>query len=269
MTVYAVLAVFFFIATFALTKERVVPISEKRPALKDDVRDLLSNRPWLILVAATIFTCGFAGVRSTVVVYYFKYYVRAEPLAAMYLVIGSLVSIVGIYLIQFVTPRFGKKKPYIVCMVCAAVLSVASYWAAPHDYFSIFAYQVLINFFVGPPSAMIWSLYADTADYSELATGRRATGLIFSASGMSQKLGWTIASSVTGYLLAYYHFEPNVEQTLQTQTGIRLMVTVFPALCCLGAAAVMLLYPLNEKRVREIELKLKAARNVREAAVVA
>ena len=194
------------------------------------------------------------------IVYYFKYYVHNEPLSAMYLMLGSLASILGIYLVQFLPDRYGKKIPYIVSILFAGLFSVLSYWVGPQQYTAMFVYQIAINFFMGPPTAMLWSLYADAADYSELKTGRRATGLIFSASGMSQKLGWTIASSVGLYILAYYSFQPNVEQTPETLNGICLLVTMIPAMCCLVAGLVMCFYPLNSKRVREIEAGLRAAR---------
>jgi glycoside/pentoside/hexuronide:cation symporter, GPH family len=267
MVVYAVLAVIFFYATFALTKERVVPSMPAKGSWKQDVVDLVKNYPWLILVAVTILKNSFAGVRGAMIVYYFKYYVHSEALSAMYLMIGSLASIASIYLVQFLPARFGKKMPYMVSILLAGVFSVMSYWVGPKDYVAMFVYQILINFFIGPPNSMIWSMYADAADYSELKTGRRATGLIFSASGMSQKLGWTIASSLGLYLLGYYSFQANTEQTAETLNGINLLVTMIPALCCLVAAGLMCFYPLSEKKLREVEEGLRQNREKQALAV--
>ena len=241
IVVFAVLAVVFFVATYALTKERVRPIAAQSSSWKRDALDLLRNYPWLILVAVTVIKQAFAGVRGSMIVYYFKYYVHNEPLSAMYLMLGSLASIAGIYLVQFLPERYGKKVPYIVSITLAGVFSVLSYWVRPTDYTAMFVYQILINFFMGPPTSMLWALYADAADYSELKTGRRATGLIFSASTMSQKLGWTIASSVGLYVLGYYHFQANVEQTPETLNGLCHLVSMIPAACCFGAAAIMCL----------------------------
>jgi GPH family glycoside/pentoside/hexuronide:cation symporter len=260
IVVYAVLAVIVFFLTFSLTKERVVPKPPEKGSWKRDVVDLCKNYPWLILVAVTILKNSFAGIRGGMIVYYFKYYVHNEALSAMYLLLGSLASIAGIYLVQFIPARFGKKMPYIVSIALAGVFCVLSYWVSPRDYTAMFVYQILINFFMGPPNSMLWSMYADTADYSEHRTGRRATGLVFSASGMSQKLGWTIASSLGLYLLGYYSFKANVEQTAETLNGINQLVTMIPAVCCFGAAALMCLYPLNAKRVTATENELSLRR---------
>ncbi len=256
--VYAVLAVLIFALTFALTKERVWPKQPAPGSWRRDLLDLGRNGPWWILVAVTILKNSFAGVRGAMMVYYFKYYVHNEALSAMYLLCGSLASIAGIYAVQFLPARWGKKMPYLVSIGLAGVFSVLSYWVGPKEYGAMFVYQMLINFFIGPPNSMLWAMYADAADYSEYQTGRRATGLIFSASGMSQKLGWTIASSIGLYILGFYSFQANIEQSAATLNGINLLVSMIPAACCLLAAVIMIFYPLSPRRMQEIETALKA-----------
>jgi GPH family glycoside/pentoside/hexuronide:cation symporter len=103
-------------------------------------------------------------------------------------------------------------------------------------------------------------MYADTADYSEWKTGRRATGLVFSASSMSQKFGWTLGGAFTGWLLAYYGFQANVAQSGNTQTAIRMMVSILPAIGALISGAFMLIYPLKESQLATIETELAARR---------
>jgi GPH family glycoside/pentoside/hexuronide:cation symporter len=265
IVVYAILAVIVFALTFLLTKERIVPKQPEPGSWKQDLLDLVRNYPWWILVGVTILKNSFAGVRGAMMVYYFKYYVHNEALSAAYLLVGTLASIAGVYAVQFIPAKWGQKMPYLVTIGLSGVFSVMSYWVGPKDYVAMFVYQILINFFFGPPNSMIWALYADAADYSEYKTGRRATGLIFSASGMSQKLGWTIASSIGLYILGFYAFQPNVEQTAETLNGINLLVSMIPAACCLLAAVIMAFYPLNLKRTREIAEAL-AARRAQEGA---
>ncbi len=93
----------------------------------------------------------------------------------------------------------------------------------------IMSFQILISICAGCIFPLIWSMYADSADYSEWKQGRRATGLVFSASSMSQKFGWTIGGAGAGWLLGYYGFQANVEQTAVTQNGIQLMLSILPA----------------------------------------
>jgi GPH family glycoside/pentoside/hexuronide:cation symporter len=107
---------------------------------------------------------------------------------------------------------------------------------------------------------LLWSMYADISDYSEWKTGRRATGLIFSSSSMSQKFGWTLGGALTGWLLGYYGFKANVVQTGEVQNGIRLMLSIFPAIGTVLSVIFISIYPLNEKTMAKVSLELNEKR---------
>jgi GPH family glycoside/pentoside/hexuronide:cation symporter len=120
----------------------------------------------------------------------------------------------------------------------------------------MFALQIAITFVLGPTSPLVWAMYADTADYSEWKTGRRATGLVFSAATFSQKAGWTIGGALAGWLLGYYGFKANVPASEETQYGIRMMMSFIPAVSSFLAAAFMFIYRLDEKTMTTIETEL-------------
>ncbi len=261
---YAVIAVAFFLCTFSWTRERVRPLKESRNPLREDVKDLLGNKPWWILLAAGIAALVFNSIRDGAAVYYFKYYAVAPDtfhlgstgsalsLTTLYLVLGQAANIAGILLVTPVAGRIGKKRTFLVAMLLAALFSVAFYFLDKSQIMMMLVLQVLISAAAGSIFPLLWSMYADIADYSEWATGRRATGLIFSSSSMSQKFGWSIGGALTGWLLALFGFRANVEQTTQAQEGIRLMLSLLPAAgACLSALAIYF-YPLTEQKVREI-----------------
>ena len=123
--------------------------------------------------------------------------------------------------------------------------------------------QVLISACAGSIFPLLWSMYADIADYSEWKTGRRATGLIFSSSSMSQKFGWSIGGALTGWLLAFFGFQANVSQTIEAQEGIRLMLSFLPAIGTLLSVVFIYFYPLTEQKIKEITSELDTKRNDR------
>jgi len=146
-------------------------------------------------------------------------------------------------------------------MTMAAILSVIFYFFGKEDVLLIMVFQVLISICAGCIFPLIWSMYADSADYSEWKQGRRATGLIFSASSMSQKFGWTIGGAATGWLLGWYGFQANIEQTAVTQNGIQLMLSILPAIAAGVSVVFILLYPLTEEKLETIEQDLNSKRN--------
>jgi GPH family glycoside/pentoside/hexuronide:cation symporter len=125
--------------------------------------------------------------------------------------------------------------------------------------------QFLISVFAGYVLPLLWSMFADIVDHQELLTGRRATGLIFSSSSMSQKLGWALGAALSGWILAWFHYVPDAaSQSADTIFGERIMISLLPAICCLLALIGMMFYPLSDKKVKEIseELNLKRKNNI-------
>jgi len=274
--IFGIITTLFFWACFFLTKERVQPISDEKQNLKEDLSDLLKNKPWWILLGAGIGALVFNSIRDGAAVYYFKYYVSstvnyninlfgenfAMTPTSVYLVLGQAANIIGVIAATPIANKIGKKNTFFGAMTLAAILSVVFYFFEKEDVFLIMAFQVMISICAGCIFPLIWSMYADSADYSEWKQGRRATGLVFSASSMSQKFGWTIGGAATGWLLAYYGFQANVEQSTETQNGIQLMLSILPAIAAVISVLFILFYPLTEAKLQVIEQELTDKRNL-------
>jgi len=268
--VIAIMAVIFFLLTFSWTRERVKPITEKTK-LKDDLKDLTKNMPWFILLGASISTIFFNTIRDGAAVYYFLYYFKGESsieitsttalaISTIYLLLGQAANIVGVVLAKPVSDRIGKKNTFLVAMLFATILSVIFYFVNKSNLYAILGFQFLISINAGIIFPLVWSMYADTADYSEWKNKRRATGLVFSAASMSQKFGASLGIAAVGWIMAMYHYIPNVEQAISTQNGFRMMLSLFPAFGALLAAVFMFIYPLNEKKMKEIATDLAIER---------
>ena len=273
--VFALIAMVLFWLTFAWTRERIQPVTEQT-SLKNDLKDLLKNRPWFVLLGAGIATIFFNSIRDGAAIYYFKYYLHTQDALAipslsltigwssLYFVVGQAANILGVILAKPVSDRIGKKHTFFVAMMSAAFFSFLVYGLSAESVALVLVLQCLISASAGFVFPLLWSMYADTADYSEWKSGRRATGLVFSASSMSQKFGWTLGGAFAGWLLAYYGFQANVVQNGDTQTGIRMMVSIYPAIGALVSGLFMLIYPLKESFLNNIEKDLAARRTAQE-----
>lgn len=273
VVVIAVMCAVLFLGCFAWTRERVKPIKTEQNPLKDDLKDLFHNRPWWILLGAGVAALVFNSIRDGATVYYFKYFVVEEEytsvslfgvsfvLSGLYLAVGQAANIVGVIAAAPVSNRIGKRNTYMWAMIIATVLSVIFYWLDKDDLVLIFVFQVLISICAGSIFPLLWSMYADCADYSELKTGNRATGLIFSSSSMSQKFGWAIGTAVTGWLLAFFGFQANAVQSEEAISGIKMFLSFLPAVGTVLSVIFISLYPLTEKKMKEITAELEARRS--------
>ncbi|WDF62454.1 MFS transporter [Flavobacterium sp. KACC 22763] len=275
IAVFGFITTVFFWACFAFTKERIKPIADEQNNLKEDLNDLLKNKPWWILLGAGIGALVFNSIRDGAAVYYFKYYVSSSvnfdfslfgtdfhmTPTSIYLVLGQAANIIGVIIATPIANKIGKKKTFFGAMALAAILSLVFYLFGKEDVFLIMSFQVLISICAGCIFPLIWSMYADSADYSEWKQGRRATGLVFSASSMSQKFGWTIGGAGAGWLLGYFGFQANVEQTATAQNGIQLMLSILPAIAAAISVAFIAFYPLSEEKLQIIEQDLNEKRD--------
>lgn len=274
VAVISIMCIFLFVGCAYLCKERVTPNldDDAKRSLKVDVKDLLHNKPWWLLVGASIGIQVFFSVRDGATIYYFKYFLVEEQigtfdlfsisftLSSLFLAIGQITNIAGVLLAAPVSNRYGKKLTFAVAASCMMLLSVVFYYFDHEDLVLIFVFGCLISVFGGMLFPLMWAMYADCSDYSESSTGRRATGLIFSASSMSQKLGWALGSAITGWLLSYFGFQANMVQNEETIQGIKLFQSYIPALAALVAMGFIIAYPLGADKMKEIMRKLVSIR---------
>ncbi|MGF6928168.1 GPH family glycoside/pentoside/hexuronide:cation symporter [Chitinophaga sp. W2I13] len=270
VAVIAVICVILFLLCFAWVKERVQPIKEEQSSLKEDVKDLWKNKPWWILLGAGIAALIFNSIRDGATLYYFKYYIQnaqafklgsvSITYSTLYLVLGQAANIAGVILASPIGNKIGKKNTYLGAMLIASILSIGFYWLGRGQLTLIFIFQFLISICAGIIFPLLWSMYADIADYSEWKNGRRATGLIFSSSSMSQKFGWTIGGALTGWLLGAFGFKANEVQADAAQNGILLMLSFLPAIGSVLSIIFIAMYPLSEERIATISAELEQRR---------
>jgi len=270
MVVIGAVAVLLFFFTFAWTKERVTPPKSQQNSLKDDFKNLLQNIPWFILLGAGVMTLIFNSVRDGVAMYYFKYYIIDDTAVALskmtftfstlYFLLGQAFNMLGVIMATPISAKIGKRKTFMYAMIGAAILSSLFLFCTKENVVMVYVLQAMTSFCAGIIFPLLWSMYADTADYSEWKTGRRATGLVFSASSMSQKLGWTLGGSLTLWLLGIFGFQANVEQSPETITGIKYMLSIIPAIGALVSGIFIYFYKLDEKTLKIIEVELEQRR---------
>lgn len=181
-------------------------------------------------------------------------------MTTIYFLVGQAANLIGVMVAPSISAKYGKKKTYMIAILLAGILSTGFYFI-PNDITWILAFQFIISLFAGYVLPLLWSMFADIVDHQELITGRRATGLIFSSSSMSQKLGWALGSAMSGWILAVFKYAPDaVQQSQETLFGEHIMISLMPAVCCVLAFIGMLFYPLSDKKVKEISEQLEVKR---------
>jgi glycoside/pentoside/hexuronide:cation symporter, GPH family len=247
LMLFAAISFVLFMITFKTTKERVKPPPQQQKNLREDVKNLFRNRPWVILFFVGIISFVMFAMQNLSIAYYFKYYIGKEQSVQLFNVIGTLALIAGIPFSKPLAKRFGKRNVYVASSLISGIFFILLYIPGNDNIYSIYILNVLAKFSYAPAVPLLWTMLADTADYSEWKFGRRATGLVFSAATFAQKAGWGIGGALAGWLLAVYKFVPNIEQTATALNGIKLMISVFPGILYMSCAILLYFYAIDHK----------------------
>ncbi|MCR6652478.1 MAG: MFS transporter [Cellvibrionaceae bacterium] len=306
MLIFSCVGVVFFLITFFTTRERVKPVQQEKTRVVDDLKDLLGNRPWLIMLMATVLVFVTLALKGGSYIYYFQYYISENHAAqflneigfnsfinglnglltsagltefqwpedpatsafSLFSAGGIIFMIVGIGFSKGLADRFGKRDVYGVALVISTLFMLAFYFYPPEAVWAVFISQVLHGFFYGITIPLLWAMIADVADYSEWKTNRRATAIIFSAMLFGLKGGLTIGGALVAGLLDLYGYNAGAAtQSPETVNGIKLSVSIYASLPFLMVAGLLFWYEINKEKEVIIERDLEARRKA--AGVVA
>jgi GPH family glycoside/pentoside/hexuronide:cation symporter len=257
---FGLLSLVFFFITFMTTKERVQPSTALPSSLKEDLKNLFKNQPWIILACVGIVSFVMFAIQNAAIAYYFKYYIGKEESVQLFNVVGTVALIVALPLSKPLARRFGNRNVFIASSVVSGLFFAAIYLPGKNDIGAIYVLNILAKMAYAPAVPLLWTMIADSADYSEWKSGRRATGLYFSAATFAQKAGWGIGAAIAGWLLTVFHYVPDAVQTASTLLGIKLLVSVIPGVLYMSCALFMIFYAIDAGTTDRIKADLDARR---------
>ncbi|MCU0369052.1 MAG: MFS transporter [Cyclobacteriaceae bacterium] len=249
------------IITFYTTKERVKPLQTQETNLGKDLKDLIKNRPWIILLIIGLLFQVYNSIKQGIVVIYFAHYLNNQLLSASFMVALMIASIGGAMITAPLGKRLGKRNLFIYAFLFSGFVNALLVLCGPDDIISIFGLGILSEFGAAIFPTLFFAMLGDTADYSEFKNGRRATGLIYSAGSFSTKFGGGVAGAIIGFVLAAFHYNGQDDIAIQGAVpGIVMLMSWIPAIVALIGAGVMTLYPLDQKKMDAITHELNTRR---------
>lgn len=268
-----------FLLSFAMTREHVTEAQMlkqnagevaaepvRQSSVWNDLRCLVSNGPWWMLLGGGISVLLFNCIRGGAAAYYFADVlgVNAVFTLAAFLTAGEIAQLVGVIVTVPVSEKIGKKATFLSVLTIISVLSVIVMFLpdTPAGMWTLMVIQVLICIAIGINSPLLWTMFADVADYSELKNGNASTGLIFSSSSMAQKFGAAFGSAIVLWVLMAFGYDnaKGAVQTPEALSTIKALISWIPAIGSAAGILIMAMYPLTEKKMSEIREKLKVVR---------
>ena len=290
MTWLAIIGSILLLITFITTKERIVPTQEQSSSLLDDIKDLIKNIPWVIMLTVTTLLFITLSMKGGAYIYYFENYASKnslsdfispildflsrigidffgnDPVSAgfgLFNAGGIIFMIIGIGLSKMLADRYGKRNVFGFFLFISTLFILVFYILSPESIGLIFGAQIFHGFFYGITIPLLWAMIADVADYSEWKNNRRATAIIFSAMMVGLKLGLSIGGALVALILGNYGYQPNIvgEQTESAILGTKMLVSIYPSIPFLLAVGLLFFYVIDKNLENKIEEELSIRRN--------
>ena len=270
MGLWATICVVLFVITFLTTRERIQPDPKQKSDAKRDFSALVKTGPWVAMFILTLAHFIVLAMRGGTLSYYFQYYVNHDRLYGLLQNVGlvnpaahgvwsyllntfglvvdpkranvssvgfslfnmssQFVTVAGVLWSTFLSMRFGKKAVAIVGFGLTTIFMALAALLPPDAIGTIFILEYARALTYAPTIPLIWSMFADVVDYSEWKTGRRITGVIYATILFGLKTGLSLGGAMAGWLLSGFGYRANAVQTAGALRGIRLTISLFPAI---------------------------------------
>jgi glycoside/pentoside/hexuronide:cation symporter, GPH family len=175
--------------------------------------------------------------------------------------VGTLTMIIVIMASASFARRFGKKAVAVAGFGLSTILALCFYLLKPTDVSGMIALTILGSAVYAPTVPLIWAIFADVADYSELTTGRRFTGTVFATIGFCLKAGLALGSAsflwIMGFVFDYNTKIPDAPEAIQ---GYRVTTSIVVGVMFAICTVLLAYYKLNKRATIEMADELDRRR---------
>ena len=264
--VFGVLAIACYMGCYKLSTERIaVPEKEvEKGAFLRSVKSLLTNKPFLWVLAASLLAMTNQFIVQAVNTYLFKdYFSNAGALS----IIGLVQTLSMFLIVPFVKPlvaKFGKKEISVVGMSIASIIYIAMFFlkfttTTPFILLAALGYMAMCLY-----NIVTWAFITDVIDYHEYLTSMREDATVYSIISMSRKVGQAVAGGIGGVAISMVGYDAALgQQPQEVLDGIYMLGTLVPGIFYAIIAVVLFIYPLSKQKTIQLGKDLAARRNAK------
>lgn len=238
--------------------------SKEKTGFKDLVKSLVQNPPLLVLLVTCVAPYVYVFVTSGIAIYYFDYVVERSELLTVYIMISSLVSILGSYLCKKLVKKLSARGTFLGALIFMATGLGLAFLRYTHVY-EVIILMSLVQLGFGIIIASQPMLYSDVIIFNEWKTRKNTAGWITGLQMVPMNIGIVSRGLIISACLALASFDPaNVVGAVpnELKTGICVAFMIIPSIVLLvGAIIFGFGYKLTKEKVEKYQAEIHSRKN--------
>lgn len=259
--IFAIVAAIIYSICVALVKEVNEPQKAQHHNLFGDIKDIVKNKMFLILITITMFNAVALASLTSSVTYYGKYVLSDVSAVTKIYIVFLVCSFIGLFFASALGKRFSK-KPLLIGLMFVMLLSWGTILIFAEHATIMYVAMVFYSLAAGMANPNIYAILSDSVDYGEYTCGKNLAGSQTAVFGLSNKIGSAVASAIVAFVLSVGKFDAKLDvQPASALASIKFSYAGIGFICMLLCMGAMLFYPLTREKQFEITKALEERRN--------
>ena len=224
------------------------------------IKGLVTNKALIGIVVASVFMLLVQLTQQTMTTYVYPNYFKNTAAQSAAGLVGIVVTFILAAFTVKLSAKFGRKELAVFASLFGAAVNAVLFFVQTDNAWVFVGFYAVSYIGLGIFSLICWAMITDVIDDTEVITGARSDGEIYSVYSFARKLGQAASSAVAGALLTAIGYTAETQFDPAVTQGIYNMSCLVPAIgFVLLALTLAFLYPLNKKCV-ESNAKVLAER---------
>ncbi|GFP74683.1 MFS transporter [Clostridium fungisolvens] len=258
-----IVAILLNFAQFAILKERFVIPRDKdaKYSLKQIADSVLKNKTAIIGLVFIFILNLSNGLKSAIMIHYFKYFFHNEGLMVTMGIVGLIPTMLGVMLSGVITKKIGVRNNLVVGSLISIVTTVLVLFipSTPNGMTVFIALSVIGALFGGITMPAQGTLMPAAMDYAEWKTGINSNAFMGSLQGFMQTFATAISGAIAAGALSIIGYVPNAEQSSTTLFGLKVLMSILPAVIY-AFTLIVWKFDLTEEKQHQIAHELAERR---------
>jgi len=210
-------------------------------------KSVSNNYPFWIVFSAILILISTYLMFNNNLIYFSKYALGFHEYQGLILGVLSGTNLLAIPIWAFLAIKIGKKNTWMISMAFLFVGFLIFYFYPISELNELLYILGCIGFANGATGVLFWSMLPDTIEYGEWRTGIRTESSLYGFMTFAQKGAIAIAIAILGTVLTKIGFEPNKEQTAQTLSDLKSLMSIIPLIGVFISFLLVYFYPIDKK----------------------